>query len=201
MLILTSNGLSSELIMNKIKPLFSGLSKAAIVTTASVGYKENDWHIPKLRDELHSLGLVIDYFDFDADAPSKLLQYDVVEIIGGNPFYLLKSMKNSNCERVLAELVRHNILIGISAGSIVLQSDINLIAQYSPEMNQNVGLSDLTGFHLTNIEILPHYNKFLSRFEQFEERAKEYEKSQNRRVIRLNDGQCVLVDGDNYSVI
>ena len=147
------------------------------------------------------MGLDIEYFDFDVDAPSKLLQYDVVEIMGGNPFYLLKSMKNLNCEKVLVELVRHNILIGISAGSIVLQNDINLIAQYSSEMNQDVGLSDLTGFHLKDIEILPHYNKFLSRLDRFEERAEEYEKDKNRKVIRLNDGQCVLINGDKHSVI
>jgi dipeptidase E len=175
MLILTSNGLSSESMIDRIKPLFTGLSKAVIVTTASVGYKENDWHIPRLKDELHSLGLAVECFDFDFDNPSKLLRYDVIEINGGNPFYLLKSMKMSNCEKILGELSKSKILIGVSAGSIVLQNNIELIAQYSPEMNQEVNLSDLTAFHLTDIEILPHYSRFLAQFERFEERAREYE--------------------------
>lgn len=193
-LILTSNGLSSELLMKSIKPLFANLSKAVIVTTASVEYKDNDWHIPRLKEELHTLGLSVNYFDFDCDAPQGLLQYDVIEIIGGNPFYLLKSMKKSNCGGVLNELSKSKILIGISAGSLVLQNNINLIAQYSPEMNQGVNLTDLTGFHLTDIEILPHYSKFLSRFDRFEERAKEYEEKEKRKIVRLNDGQGILID-------
>lgn len=56
MLLLTSNGLSSESMMKKIKSLFTGLSKAVMVTTASIGYKEKDRHIPRLKAELHSLG-------------------------------------------------------------------------------------------------------------------------------------------------
>jgi len=200
-LILTSNGLSSKSLMKSIKPLFAKSSKAVIVTTASVGYKDKDWHIPRLKDELHALGLSVDYFDFDFDVPQGLLQYDVVEIIGGNPFYLLKSMKESNCEGVLDELSKSKILIGISAGSLVLQDNIDLIAQYSPEMNQEVNLTDLTGFHLTDIEILPHYSKFLSRFDRFEERAKEYEEKGKHKVVRLNDGQGILVDKGRYTII
>jgi dipeptidase E len=200
-LILTSNGISSESMMKSIEPHFTGLSKAIIVTTASVEYKDNDWHIPRLKDELYALGLSVDYFDFDFDAPRKLLQYDVIEIIGGNPFYLLKSMKKSNCERVLEELSKFKILIGISAGSLVLQNNIELIAQYSPEMNQEVNITDFTGFHLTDIEILPHYSKFLSRFERFEERAREYEEKGQHKIIRLNDGQGILIDEDRYILI
>ena len=187
--------------MNRIKPLFIGLSKAVIVTTASVGYKENDWHIPRLKDELNSLGLTVNYFDFDLDIPSKLLQYDVVEIMGGNPFYLLKSMKKSNCKKILSELSNSKILIGISAGSVVLQKNIDLIAQYSPEMNQEVSLSDFTGFHLTDIEILPHYSRFISRFERFEERTVEYEEREKHKIVRLNDGQGILISKDGYTMI
>jgi len=194
MLLLTSNGLSSESMMKKIKPFFTGLSKAVIVTTASIGYKEKDRHIPRLKAELHSLGLAVDYFDFDFDDPSKLLQYDVVEIIGGNPFYLLKSMKMSNCEMILAELSKSKILIGVSAGSLVLQNNIELIAQYSPELNREINLSDLAGFHLTDIEILPHYSRFLSCFERFEERAREHEAREKHKIVRLNDGQGILID-------
>ena len=201
MLILTSNGLSSQRIKDKLKAFLDGGSKAAIVTTASVGYKENDWHIPRLREELYSLNLEVDYFDFDRQDPSLLLQYDVVEINGGNPFYLLNSMKNSVCEDVLKELAQTKILIGISAGAVIFQNNINLIARYSPEMNETINLSDLTGFALTDIEILPHYSKYLNRFDCFEEIVKEYEEKECRKVLRIDDGQGVFIKNNNYDVI
>ena len=202
MLILTSNGLSSPEITNKLRPLFADCRKSVIITTASVGYKENDWHIPRLREELSSFGISdIEYFDFDSQNPSLLLQYDVIEIIGGNPFYLLNSMKKTGCEALLKELAETKILIGVSAGALVLQDNIDLIAKYSPEMNEDVGLSDLTGFALTDIEILPHYSRFLSVFDLFEETAKEYENAENRTVIRIDDGQAVFIDNNRCEII
>ncbi|GFP76271.1 Type 1 glutamine amidotransferase-like domain-containing protein [Clostridium fungisolvens] len=201
MLILTSNGLSSDNIIKKMKEYCVSLSKAVIVTTASAEYKENDWHVPRLTEELKSLGLLVDYFDFDCQNPQLLLNYDVIEINGGNPFYLLNSMKKANCEDIMGKLIREKIVVGVSAGSIVLQNNINLIAQYSPELNYNVNLTDLSGFGFSPIELLPHYSRFITKFERFEEIAKEYETTNNCKVIRIDDGQAVIVDSRDYWMI
>lgn len=201
MLILTSNGLSSDNLIKRMKEYCVSSSKAVIVTTASIEYKENDWHIPRLTEELKSLGLIVDYFDFDFQNPELLLNYDVIAINGGNPFYLLKSMRKANCEVILDKLIQEKIVIGISAGAIVMQKNINLIAQYSPELNDNVNLTDFFGFGFSSIELLPHYSRFITKFERFEERAREYEITNNCQVIRINDGQAVIVNADDYSVI
>ena len=201
MLILTSNGLSSDNIIKKMKEYCGSLSKAVIVTTASAEYKENDWHIPRLTEELKSVGLRVDYFDFDYEKPELLLNYDVIEINGGNPFYLLNSMKKANCEDIMEKLIQEKIVVGVSAGSIVLQKNINLIAQYSPELNCDVNLTDLSGFGFSPIELLPHYNRFITKFERFEERAEEYEITNNCKVIRIDDGQAVVVNSRDHWVI
>ena len=83
MLILTSNGLSSDNLIKRAKQYCTTLNKAVIVTTASVEYKENNYHIPRLTEELNSLGLSVELFDFDFQNPELLLNYDVVEINGG----------------------------------------------------------------------------------------------------------------------
>ena len=201
MLILTSNGLSSDSLIKRMKEYCVSSYKAVIVTTASIGYRENDWHIPRLTEELKSLGLIVDYFDFDFQDPELLLNYDVIEINGGNPFYLLKSMRKANCEVIMNKLIQEKIVIGISAGAIVMQKNINLIAQYSPEMNDVVNLTDFSGFCFSSIELLPHYSRFITKFERFEERAKEYEIANNCKVIRIDDGQGVIVNSDDYLII
>ncbi|MBK1813239.1 Type 1 glutamine amidotransferase-like domain-containing protein [Clostridium sp. YIM B02505] len=201
MLILTSNGLSSDKIIGEMKELCETLSKAVIVTTASAEYKENDWHIPRLTGELKSVGLSVDYFDFDYEKPELLLNYDVIEINGGNPFYLLSSMRKSNCEDIMERLIQEKIVVGVSAGSIVLQKNINLIAQYSPELNKDVHLEDFSGFGFSPIELLPHYSRFITKFDRFEEKAKEYELANNCKVIRIDDGQAVVVNSKDYWII
>lgn len=49
------------------------------------------------------------------------------------------------------------------------------------------------GKNLTEVEVLPHYSKFLQRFEGFEEKCAAYEKKYGREVIRLNDGEGVAI--------
>ena len=200
MIIMASNGLSSDILMKKVKSLLKNARTAIVITTASE-YKEKDWHIPRIKGELESLGLTVDYFDFDCDNPGQLLKYDVVEILGGNPFYLLNAMKKSNCVDVLKKVSEEKVLIGISAGSIVLQGDIKLVAEYSPEMNEGVGLADLTGLSLTGIQLLPHYDRFLTRYERFEERARDFEDNNNCVVYRINDGEAVIDNGGEYEII
>lgn len=165
MIILTSNGLSSAVLIEKTKEILNGAKKAVIITTASE-YKANDRHIPGLKAELEQLNLSVELFDFDIDNIENLLLYDVIMINGGNPFYLLKAMRKSKCENVIKEISAQKILIGISADSVVLQKNIELINRYSPEIN-NVGLTDLTGFSLTDIELLPHYSRFINKYENF----------------------------------
>lgn len=200
MIILTSNGLSSDILIEKVKSLLKNAQTAVVITTASE-YKEKDWHIPRLKGELERMGLTVEFFDFDCDDTGQLLKYDVVEILGGNPFYLLNAMNKSNCRDVLKKISEERVLIGISAGSIVLQGDIKLVAEYSPEMNEGVGLADLTGLSLTGIQLLPHYDRFLTRFERFEERAREFEDKYKCVVYRINDGEAVIDNGGEYEII
>ena len=197
MIILTSNGLSSSELLTETSKCVCANCKAAIITTASVGYKEKDWHIPRLMQELERLAISATCFDVEFEDPAALLQYDVIEIIGGNPFYLLNQLRLSKAESILRRIGQEKTLIGISAGGAVLQKSIELIAQYSPEMNTEVQLPNLTGLSLTNVEILPHYERFLSHFDRFEERAKEYEQQNSCTVIRLNDGEGVFISGND----
>jgi dipeptidase E len=146
------------------------------------------------------LGLNVECFDYDTQHPNELMTYDVVEMIGGNPYYLLNSIKIHGFEDVLKTFAEDRILIGCSAGVLVITPNLNLINIYSPEMNI-VGLRDLSALCLTDVQILPHYTKFLKRYNSFEEKCFQYEKDNNCNVIRINDGEGVIVDKDNHYII
>jgi len=177
------------------------MKSAVIVTTASVGYKQNDKHIPRLTEELTMLDLSIDFFDFDTDKPQDLLNYDVIELNGGNPFYLLKSIQQANCCDVLKKIVKNKIVIGISAGALIFQNSIELIYRYTPNLNDDVGLKDFSALNLTDIQILPHYHRFLKQFDNFKQTALTYEKAKNIKLIRLDDGQGVIDSPKGYILV
>ena len=199
MLILCSNGLTSEKMLAYISEKNAGCKKAALVVTADNEYKEKNYHVQRCIEELKSINLAVDIFDLDKQ-PAELLQdYDVVEFIGGNPFYLLHSIKENQALDVLKFLADKKILVGWSAATFVFGPTLELVNSYSPEMNF-LGLTDLNGLSLTKVEVLPHYSKFLKKFEQFEETCCAYEEKYNKKVIRINDGDGVIINGEEVIV-
>lgn len=195
MLLLSSNGLTSQALMDEVGKHVQRDGKAAVVVTADNEYKEENYHVGRVVQELEQLGLSAECFDLDKQNPECLLGYDLVEFIGGNPFYLLDSLRRTNAKEILKEIMRQKILIGWSAGALVMGRSLALIHRYSPEMNF-MGLEDLTGLELTDIDVLPHYNKFLQRFDNFEEICRQYEQEKKCEVIRLNDGDGVAIHGE-----
>ena len=199
MLVLCSNGLTSDVLLQTVKEKAKYAQNAALVVTADNEYKEQNYHVSRCLGELESIGLKVDLFDLDISSAEKLLDYEVVEFIGGNPFYLLKSITDHNAADVLKQLADEKILIGWSAAAFVFGPSLKLVNQYSPEMNL-WEIKDLSGLRLTETEVLPHYSKFLTRFEGFEEKCAEYEKKHAVEVIRLNDGEGVVIESEKGSI-
>lgn len=63
MLLLCSNGLSSNSLMEQTKVRLNNYKRAALVVTADSVYKENNYHVPRCIRELESLGLFVDILD------------------------------------------------------------------------------------------------------------------------------------------
>ena len=78
-----------------------------------------------------------------------------------------------------------------------MQENLELIRDLIPRMNKRVKLKDLTGLNLTNgVEHLPHKTRYTETIDAFEKRIKTYEKKAGHKVICLEDGQGIIIDGD-----
>lgn len=199
MLVLCSNGLSSENLLKAMNKRIKECSTAAVVVTADNEYKENNYHVNRIVAELESLNLYVDILDLNKIPAKNLLSYDVVEFIGGNPFYLLNSIREHNAIDILKDIADTKILIGWSAAAFVFGPTLELVNLYSADMNF-LGLKDLSGIKLTDVEVLPHYEKFKKRFDRFEEKCQAYEKEYSVEVIRLNDGEGVFIEGSTIDI-
>ena len=199
MLVLCSNGLSSDNLLKAMSKRIKECSTAAVVVTADNEYKEKNYHVNRVVTELESLNLYVDILDLDKIPAENLLNYDVVEFIGGNPFYLLNSIREHNAVDVLKVVADTKVLIGWSAAAFVFGPTLELVNTYSADMNF-LGLKDLSGIKLTDVEVLPHYEKFLKRFDGFEEKCRIYEKEHSVEVIRLNDGEGVFIEGSAIDI-
>ncbi len=79
MLLLCSNGLTSVTLGKCISDkLDKGI--AALVVTADNEYKSENYHVPRCKEELESLGFEVDIFDVDFQPVDDLLKYDIVSL-------------------------------------------------------------------------------------------------------------------------
>ncbi len=85
-----------------------------------------------------------------------------------------------NCH--VPRCVRELEPFGLSAG----------IQHLFPRRN-TAGLSDLTALKLTDIEAMPHYSRFIRRFEHFGGKRFEYEAAHPGKAIRLYDGEAIII--------
>lgn len=134
MILLTSDGITSPQLEEEIKKALVPISRrAALVTTASCRYKEKDHNVPVLSVLMRRFGLEPECVDVEFQDATFLLAYDVVILMGGNPFYLRKHLKKwKNSLEVLTELANRHVLIGISAGSMVLGDTMEFACQIEP---------------------------------------------------------------------
>jgi dipeptidase E len=197
-IILTSNGLTSSSIIDEYKQLFlNGYKSVAIVVTADPIYREKDVKAISSMNIFKSIGFNVRFFDIDYDEPIKLFDYDIIYFIGGNPFYLLHSIRKTKTDIILKKCLHENkVISGASAGSIVLGETIILVNEFDSQLNKEVGVNDLSGVKLTNINICPHYSRFQNKYDNFEKRIYAIEKSNNIDITRINDGEAIIIKRD-----
>jgi len=201
MIYLTSNGITSPAIRDHLQERSQG-GQAAIVTTASLGYKEKDKHIPGIVEILSEMGYQTSFFDFEVDHKKDLAAYDLIYINGGNPFYLLKHALAGDFGGVLKILHESGkILLGASAGSMVLSRSLGLVDLLDPGLNEGVGLEDIKALNLCPVEVCPHYDRFIKRFDQCEDKIRTYEGRLGIEVNRLRDGQALFMDGQTQLIL
>lgn len=198
MIILCSNGLTSPWLREAAGRCVKG-GRAALVVTADPEYREKNRHVPRCREELEALGLTVEIFDLDRHPAQGLAQFDAVMLMGGNPYYLLDSIQKHGGRQALCQAADQGLLVGWSAGALVLGPSLGLVDLYSPELN-TVGLSSLGALGLTQAQVLPHYSRFHTRYEQFEARCQAYEREQGCKVYRLDDGEGLLLDSQGQVV-
>lgn len=138
----------------------------------------------------------IDFTDIEYDDPETLRKYDVIYICGGNPFHLLYHIKKSGCDRILKSLANKNVIIvGVSAGAVILGPNINIVNYFTPQIN-TINLRDLTALGLTDTYIFPHYDRedlFANNAEKtIEDRIVAFETLNKCNVVRVSDNQSIL---------
>lgn len=194
-LLLTSTGFFHQKVRKQINKVISNRKSAVIITTASPRKELNQYAI-QAKVDLKELGIEqVSFLDVEKESIDPLRDADIIYINGGNPFVLLHFLRESGADRLIQMRAKGDCLIvGVSAGSVVLGLSIRIVEWFSPSLN-TVELKNLAGCQLFNSSIFPHLDRedlFLATT-SIEERIEVFEKTTGERVIRLADDTCKVL--------
>ncbi len=135
--------------------------------------------------------LAVDYFDlsdaFTNEALATMKDYAAVYLSGGNTFTFMDMARKRGLKNILEQhLANGGVLIGASAGSILCTPSIE-IAKLGDE--NEVGMTDFTGFGFVDFEFHPHITGEPRELEMLT----EYQRTHRREIYLCKDGAGVHV--------
>lgn len=165
-LLLTSSGMTNRSIENELLNLLGKPFKYAkltfIPTAANVENGDKSWLVDDMYN-FKKLGFSsFDIIDISAVGKDVWLpsfeHADILVFGGGNVNHLLAWMKKSGLQKLLPEMLKTKVYVGISAGSMITAKNISLsyagILYYEDIGN----LENSQGLGFVDFEIRPHLN-------------------------------------------
>ncbi|CAG7615981.1 Type 1 glutamine amidotransferase-like domain-containing protein [Paenibacillus allorhizosphaerae] len=177
---------------------------AVIMTTAAVQLKSHARPSLKAKQALDSMGFrKVEFIDIEFEDADKLNKYDVICLSGGNPFHLLHHLRRSGADQIIESLSKNGVvLVGISAGTVVLGPDIRIVDYFTPHLN-HVGMHDLTALRLHEPITFPHYGRHdkFPHDETIEARIQQFESTHQCEILRITDHEALYINGETMTKI
>lgn len=208
-LLLLSKGLVNDSLQSAFQQ-FTGPELAkwdiAVIVNASNKPEKRLKKLKKVKSRFHKAGAdssKISLFDIMKRNPAELISYDLIYLLGGNPFLLLEEMQRSGADSILQTLGQQGkALMGYSAGSLVLGPGLELMQAADSLLGYNErGWKNLQGLGLYDFEIFPHYTEFTTEVEGLAALIDAYQQGSKRKLYLLEDDQGILIQGDQLRLI
>ena len=198
-LLLTSLALSNKNISDFfISQLNKNIKKYSVLMVVYIQDEEQQSYLDWSKKELINLGINdITCFNLKEDKFIDSKKYDVIYVCGGNTFSIMNRMRITDIDNFIKEAVLNNntLYIGVSAGSILASSNIEITSWGSTGDTNDIDLKDLTGLNLTNITVFPHFEDYLKG------EVDEFRKKVDYPVVELKDGEALFIDDSGYKII
>ncbi|MCM1989243.1 Type 1 glutamine amidotransferase-like domain-containing protein [Oceanirhabdus seepicola] len=144
----------------------------------------------------------LQYFDIDKEYEETrimdIFKCDAIHLSGGNTFYFLHLLKKRGFIELLKSYVNNGgILIGISAGSIIMTKTIDL-AGYGEDSDENIiGLEITDSLGFVDFEFYPHWDGS----ENILDSLNTYAKKKDCAVYACKDGDGIVINDDEIKLI
>jgi len=204
--LLTSAGITNKSLAKSLRDLngkpFSQSIITFIPTAANIEAGGMDWLIEDLKNLKDLKPKLIDIVDISALEKKqwlpRLKRADILVFGGGATFHLLKKIKETGLNNILINLIKNKIYVGISAGSMITCSSLEVNQYLEPEILY--GYPTIKGLGLNNLEIIPHLNsKYFPKLKN--NYIKKAAKKFPHKIYAIDDNSALKIDGKKIKII
>ncbi len=209
-LLLTSGGLTNNSIIGALFELTGKSPEETTVvfipTASNVEQGDKDWLITDLinlrKQNFKSIEITdISAVDERIWKPS-LERADVLFFEGGNPYYLMRWLDKSGLSKLLPELLKDKVYVGVSAGSMVTSPDLSLKLSQAFYKGDILGTEELKGLNFVDFYFLPHLNSNSGWFKKRRrESIEKVGRGINRTIYALDDSSALKIIDTKIEVI
>lgn len=207
-LLLTSAGLNNQSIIKAFSHLVGlpndKIKIAFIPTAANVEEEDKSWLIEdyiNLKKQEYGCIDIVDIASVSKDIwLPRLKEANAIFVGGGNTFFLMSWLKKSGLDKILPELLKSRVYVGISAGSMVATVNLRLSTSPKSYSEKVFPLENNEGLDFVNFHILPHFNsEFFSnaRVEYLKEEAKEIPET----IYAIDDDTAIMVNAGKIEIV
>ena len=201
-LLLTSGGLTNKSIASALFDLVGkkpeDTSLVFIPTASNVETEDKGWLINDFANVKNQNFKSVFITDIAAVSESiwkpQMEAADILLFGGGNTYYLMEWINKSGLAKILPEFLKAKVYVGISAGSMVTNPDLDIRLDKMIYEDDVEGES-MTGLNFVDFYFLPHLNSphFSNRMEKNIRKAAE---KYTQKMYALDDQSALkVVDG------
>ncbi|KKR45751.1 MAG: Peptidase S51 dipeptidase E [Parcubacteria group bacterium GW2011_GWA1_40_21] len=202
-LLLTSAGIKNKSIVNALSGMvgkkLSETSLVFIPTASNVEKGDKSWLIDDLINLKKQGFKSIEIADISAiDEKLWKLKFEKADILyfeGGNTFHLMEWINKSGLAKILPELLKTKVYVGVSAGSCVVSKDLALKISQSIYLEDLDKTENMEGLNFVDFYILPHLNsQYFNKVRK--DFIEEATKGMSEKIYAIDDNSALkVVDG------
>ncbi len=209
-LVLASQGFTTDEIAKTVESLVEKPLQNINITIINEAYvakpetSSKRWLIKELSQIEKYIGGIIDFINLRAydktEVKRRLQNADMMYIVGGRNLVLPSLFKETRFDEVLKEFAQEKVVMGTSAGSIVLGRQIESDAYWlAKEGITNDQIENKT-LGLVNFNILPHYKR--KDYQKWDKSFLEKTLSTNPfKVYAITDEQAIVYNNGEISFV
>lgn len=174
--------------------------KIGRITTAIKVAQDLDFiqYMEEYKQEMINANIYFEEIDIKDKTQEEIYKFfedkNVIQVEGGNPFYLLKAAREIGFEDILKDLLNKGLVyVGCSTGSHLMSPSI-ILASLKKGRNW-FGITDFTAYKYVPYLIRPHYVKTM------DNDLKKIMEDTKLQVRLITDDQAILIEDDKETFI